>query len=195
MSDRYRKKSVEVEALQRTESNLSECVEFCGGMLKALDSDLVLPVGYWVIRDKINSWFDTCSAEEFENTYDKFSQDRVFDNEGLEVVPGKKKSNNLTYSREDGCYYDQNGNKVDPTDKVETQLQQSLTILKHAMKDDPDYAHGWHCNIAMMCFDAGSPHAIANDAASRFMKLAFGVETSNDMLNDKNKDLSTEVEV
>ena len=69
-------------------------------------------------------------------------------------------------------------------------------IIKQAMIDDnPEkvgsYAHSWHCNIAMMCYDAmsdaasktdepfnhGDAHKIANDAASRFMKLCFNVET------------------
>ena len=54
-------------------------------------------------------------------------------------------------------------------------------------------AHSWHCNIAMMCHDAimsdnekrdnlfkvsnSAAHKIGNDAASRFMKLCFDVET------------------
>jgi len=52
------------------------------------------------------------------------------------------------------------------------------------------YAHSWHCNIACMCLDAmtsdGSDfltHAdryrISNDAASRVMKLCFGVDTTS----------------
>lgn len=67
------------------------------------------------------------------------------------------------------------------------------TIKQEMINDNPSeqgsYAHSWHCNIAMMCYDAmndqdiaiGSTHEqrheIANDAASRFMKLCFGVET------------------
>lgn len=63
------------------------------------------------------------------------------------------------------------------------------TIKKAMIDDDPSkpgsYAHSWHCNIAMMCHDAlnddgvNSEYAlrIGNDAASRFMKLCFGVET------------------
>lgn len=67
----------------------------------------------------------------------------------------------------------------------------AIDVLKAAMQSDPDYAHGWHCNIAMMCYDAcraqdnmttsgdhEDAHIIGNDAASRFMKLLFGVETS-----------------
>ncbi|HFD31656.1 MAG TPA: hypothetical protein ENJ28_02920 [Gammaproteobacteria bacterium] len=77
-------------------------------------------------------------------------------------------------------------------DLIET--AEAFKVIKKAMiKDNPgeegSYAHGWHCNIAMMCYDAireskpdeefrhDDAHAIANDAASRFMKLCFDVET------------------
>ena len=53
----------------------------------------------------------------------------------------------------------------------------ALMILSEAMRDDPDYAEGWHDNIAVMMQDAGASHEVSNDGAARFMKLAFGVET------------------
>tara|TARA_R110000737_G_scaffold161178_1_gene189006 strand:+ start:571 stop:816 length:246 start_codon:yes stop_codon:yes gene_type:complete len=75
-------------------------------------------------------------------------------------------------------------------------VHEAMEVIKQAMIDDSpieqgSYAHSWHCNIAMMCYDAiekakaGVPrefqiidsHAIGNDAASRFMKLCFGVDT------------------
>jgi len=72
-------------------------------------------------------------------------------------------------------------------------IEESFNTIKQAMIDDDpgkpgSYAHSWHCNISMMCFDAilNEPmvhisrdvaHKIGNDAASRFMKLCFGVET------------------
>lgn len=59
--------------------------------------------------------------------------------------------------------------------------------LAKRLRDDPDYAHSWHCNIAMMCYDAimefdsetlhEDAHKIGNDAASRFMKLCFNIVT------------------
>lgn len=71
-------------------------------------------------------------------------------------------------------------------------IKDAFGVLKKALKDDPAYAHGWHCNIAVMCQDAihnsDSPsddrlaYDIGNDAASRFMKLCFDVNTSSDML-------------
>jgi len=69
-------------------------------------------------------------------------------------------------------------------------IKEAMDVIKQAMIDDSpsepgSYAHSWHCNIAMMCYDAmiqtpgdgHNHHAIANDAASRFMKLCFNVET------------------
>lgn len=74
------------------------------------------------------------------------------------------------------------------------EIEQAMSVIKQAMIDDNpselgSYAHSWHCNIAMMCFDAmfeanvaqgyNQRHKVANDAASRFMKLCFDVETKN----------------
>jgi len=71
-------------------------------------------------------------------------------------------------------------------------IENAFDVIKEAMeKDSPSekgsYAHSWHCNIAMMVYDSimdeakftnrELAHKIGNDAASRFMKLCFGVET------------------
>lgn len=75
------------------------------------------------------------------------------------------------------------------TTKITT--KEAFDVIKQAMVEDGEepgsYAHSWHCNIAMMCYDAilndktieneGTAHRIANDAASRCMKLFFNVET------------------
>ncbi len=80
-------------------------------------------------------------------------------------------------------------------------IEEAMKVLKQAMIDDDpsvpgSYAHGWHCNIAMMCYDAihahdiesfiydsgemshKDAHEVGNEAASRFMKLCFDVETT-----------------
>ncbi len=80
------------------------------------------------------------------------------------------------------------------------EVAEAFNVIKKAMEDDSpseqgSYAHSWHCNIAMMCYDAIKSHdvtlfdydsaemsdndalEVGNDAASRFMKLCFGVET------------------
>jgi hypothetical protein len=76
------------------------------------------------------------------------------------------------------------------------EVQKAFETIKQAMQADApeepgSYAHSWHCNIAMMCHDAIvdadleldregqriDPHKTGNDAASRFMKLCFDVNT------------------
>ena len=88
-----------------------------------------------------------------------------------------------------------------------TEVKKAMAVLKQAMIDDGpselgSYAHSWHCNIAMACYDAIEDgkldvnhetesldsHAVGNDAASRFMKLCFGVETTNDPKEQDNED-------
>ena len=72
-------------------------------------------------------------------------------------------------------------------------VKNAFEVIKQAMIDDDpsqpgSYAHSWHCNIAMMCADAihddpsefattEDAHRIGNEAATRFMKLCFGVDT------------------
>ena len=86
----------------------------------------------------------------------------------------------------------------------EQTVADAFAVIKKAMADDcpseqGSYAHSWHCNIAMMCYDAmaeaasktdelfshNDAHAISNDAASRFMKLCFGVETKQETQTDE----------
>ncbi len=68
-------------------------------------------------------------------------------------------------------------------------IADAMESLTKVMKDTSlgGYAHSWHCNIAMSVYDASlssichdHAHQIGNDAASRFMKLCFGVETTNE---------------
>lgn len=61
---------------------------------------------------------------------------------------------------------------------MSTEVEEAMKTMKQAMKSDPDFAWSWHCNIAMMCKDAGATHKISNFGAARFMKLAFDVDTS-----------------
>jgi hypothetical protein len=79
------------------------------------------------------------------------------------------------------------------------EIAEAMEVIKQAMIDDGpselgSYAHSWHCNIAAMCSDAIHASGIAsndsneliheasNDAASRFMKLCFDVETGDGSL-------------
>ena len=67
-----------------------------------------------------------------------------------------------------------------------SKVSDAFAVLQQALNDDPDYAYGWHSNIAMVCMDAiddstgiKCSHKIGNDAASRFMKICFDVETKH----------------
>ena len=75
---------------------------------------------------------------------------------------------------------------------AEITVAQAVEALKKAMIEDGagekgSLAHVWHCNISMACHDAilahddqvDFAHQVGNDAASRFMMLCFGVETSH----------------
>ena len=76
-----------------------------------------------------------------------------------------------------------------------SKIKEAFNVIKQEMMEEVtwepgSYAHSWHCNIAQCCYDAMKFHdpkliethfeanQIANDAASRFMKLCFDVETS-----------------
>ena len=59
----------------------------------------------------------------------------------------------------------------------EITTDEAVKRLTKALRDDLDYAWGWHCNIAMTAFDAGCPHDVANEGAARFMQLLAGVDT------------------
>lgn len=50
--------------------------------------------------------------------------------------------------------------------------------LESAIQEDPDFAWGWHCNIAMPIKDElGCTHLEANRAAARIMSHLFGTAT------------------
>lgn len=55
--------------------------------------------------------------------------------------------------------------------------QDAMNSLRSAFASDPDYARGWHDNIACAAMDENVSHAIANRIAARFMFNAFGVKT------------------
>lgn len=69
------------------------------------------------------------------------------------------------------------------SEKTSTACKLAMKVLTEAFEADEGYAHSWHCNIAMAIQDACAQegrdniHAVSNEAATRFMKLAFGVTT------------------
>lgn len=65
-------------------------------------------------------------------------------------------------------------NKIDETNK---NVGEAMGVLKEAMVDDPEYAWGWHCNIACLLLDEGIEQEAANKRAASFMKNAFDINT------------------
>ncbi len=60
-------------------------------------------------------------------------------------------------------------------------VPEAMAVVLKAMKDDPEYAWGWHCNIAMAYVDAGGDHAIGNHGAARFLRLLASVEPAHEL--------------
>ncbi len=55
----------------------------------------------------------------------------------------------------------------------------AMQLLTTALKDDPDYAWSWHCNLAMPIMDgARVSHRVANETAARLMQHLFGIDTA-----------------
>lgn len=52
--------------------------------------------------------------------------------------------------------------------------QHPFTALKAAINADPEYAWGWHCNLAVPIMDAACvSHDLANQAAALIMRQLF----------------------
>lgn len=77
---------------------------------------------------------------------------------------------------------------------MSNKIEEAMDGLTKALKEDPEYAYGWHANIAMACHDSvmretildhSVAHKVGNNAATEFMKICFDVETSHGMLLDK----------
>lgn len=71
----------------------------------------------------------------------------------------------------------------------EEPIANAMDVLTEAMQDVElgSLAHAWHCNIAMAVYDSclysvghDNAYDIGNEAATRFMKQAFGVATTNE---------------
>ena len=62
-------------------------------------------------------------------------------------------------------------------------IKNCMDILSKAMKEDYEYAWGWHCSIAMALYDEGANHEQANKAASRFylirIKFIFNADRNH----------------
>lgn len=56
--------------------------------------------------------------------------------------------------------------------------QQAIAHLSNEFSKDGHYGWTWHANIAACAMDEGLNHKAANHAAARFMKLAFGYDST-----------------
>lgn len=61
----------------------------------------------------------------------------------------------------------------------EITIKDAMLALRAALDRDPDYARGWHDNLACAAMDEGISHQTANPIAARFMFNTFGVRTGN----------------
>ena len=55
-------------------------------------------------------------------------------------------------------------------------LEDIMCDLRKGITNDPDWAWGWHCNIAMSSYDEGLDLPAANRAAARFMKILLDID-------------------
>jgi predicted HicB family RNase H-like nuclease len=51
-----------------------------------------------------------------------------------------------------------------------------MRMMKSLMQINESWAWGWHCNLAMMAYDAGANSLAANKQAAQFMMNAFGID-------------------
>jgi hypothetical protein len=70
---------------------------------------------------------------------------------------------------------------VQPAPTVQEPVPAAIKTVVEAMQADPDYAWGWHCNIAMAFVDAGGDHYTGNQGAARFMKMLADVEPAHEL--------------
>ena len=61
---------------------------------------------------------------------------------------------------------------------VTKHVPESMATVSNAIRNDPDYAWSWHCNIAMAAMDEGVNHVAANKLAARFLMILTGVDTT-----------------
>lgn len=60
-------------------------------------------------------------------------------------------------------------------------VAKAMDYLMTAMRDDPEYAWSWHCNLAMPIMDSvGCSHKQANIAAAHLMSFLFDRDVTKD---------------
>jgi len=54
-----------------------------------------------------------------------------------------------------------------------------LEDFSEQLRNNPELAWAWHCNIAMIGIDSGASPTEMNERTADFMHLAFGVDTKS----------------
>lgn len=67
--------------------------------------------------------------------------------------------------------------ELPPPTALSDSVSLAMDALRVAMINDPEYAWGWHCNIAMAAQDEGLERIASQRAANRFMERCFKVTT------------------
>ncbi len=57
-------------------------------------------------------------------------------------------------------------------------VEKEYNTIKQAFINDPEYAWGFHSNIAMIIFDSINDHDASNLLASKIMKRIWDIDTS-----------------
>ena len=57
-------------------------------------------------------------------------------------------------------------------------IPEVLNRLTEAMKDNPEYAWSWHCNMATAAHNEGLNISSSHKSAARFMWNTFGIDMS-----------------
>ncbi|MFW6002553.1 MAG: hypothetical protein ACOCQD_04365 [archaeon] len=58
-------------------------------------------------------------------------------------------------------------------------IKDAIETLEKCMKEDEDYAMGWHANIAVRIQDEGVDHKTSNLAADRIMQGCFNINMND----------------
>lgn len=56
----------------------------------------------------------------------------------------------------------------------------AISTVCAALRDDPEYAWAWHCNITMSAVDAGAAHSAASEGSARFLQTLASTDVRKD---------------
>jgi hypothetical protein len=119
------------------------------------------------------------------------------------TLPNVTVQENGIIRNEIGQFIGRIGRDVEFEELNEYRIGEALETLKQAMQKHSEYAHSWHCKVAISMYDSfaevthethGEKINQANQAATLFMKRCFDVSTSIEELQDIVNDGITIVE-